>query len=72
MTSEALLRFLLEVLQPLCGGPAAQPLAALRLLLTCAAAASQEAGMELLAYELVEEVGLGAQDFGTWGAVLQG
>lgn len=55
VTCEALLQFLLEALQPLCGGPAAQPASGLRLLLACATAASQEAGLELLAYELVEE-----------------
>ncbi|KAG2501801.1 hypothetical protein HYH03_000301 [Edaphochlamys debaryana] len=55
LTSEALLRFLLAALRPLLGGPAGQPLTALRLLLACGQAAAQEARQEMLAYAFFEE-----------------
>lgn len=56
VTCEALLQFLLAAIDPLTGGPAAQPLTALRLLLACAHAASEEAGLEVLGSTLLEEV----------------
>ncbi len=56
VTCEALLQFLLAAIDPLTGGPAAQPLTALRLLLACAHAASEEAGLEVLGATLLEEV----------------
>lgn len=61
-TCTGLLQWMLSAVSPLLeiAGPASQPVPALRLLLTAAVAASEEAGEEEMAYTLVEEVGLGA------------
>ncbi|GFR39847.1 hypothetical protein Agub_g344, partial [Astrephomene gubernaculifera] len=55
LTSSQLLQFLLAAIEPLCGGPAGQPLTALRLLLACGHVASEEARLELLSYTFFEE-----------------
>lgn len=54
LTVASLLQWLLGVAAALAEVP--EPLLALRLLLTCAQAASQEAGEEMLAYECMEQV----------------
>jgi hypothetical protein len=56
VTCEALLQFLLAAIGPLYGGPAGQPVIALRLLLACAYVASEEARLEQLSYTFFEEV----------------
>ncbi|KAG2449014.1 hypothetical protein HYH02_005768 [Chlamydomonas schloesseri] len=55
LTSEQLLQFLLAAIGPLYGGPAGQPVTALRLLLAAGYVASEEARLELLAYTFFEE-----------------
>lgn len=54
VTAEALLQWLLQVCLALAEVPA--PLQALRLLLACGHVASEEAGLEMLAYEFFEQV----------------
>ncbi|EFJ43527.1 subunit of Retromer complex [Volvox carteri f. nagariensis] len=55
ITCEALLQFLLAAIEPLYGGPAGQPVIAMRLLLVCGYVASEEAHLELLSYTFFEE-----------------
>lgn len=55
VTAESALQWLLEVALQLAEVPA--PMPALRLLLVCAHISSEEAGLEMLAYEFFEQVG---------------
>ncbi|GLI69968.1 hypothetical protein VaNZ11_014715 [Volvox africanus] len=55
VSCEELLQFLLAAIEPLCGGPAGQPVVASRLLLACGYVASEEAHLELLSYTFFEE-----------------
>lgn len=55
VTAESALQWLLEVALQLAEVPA--PMPALRLLLVCAHVSSEEAGLEMLAYEFFEQVG---------------
>lgn len=55
VTAESALQWLLEVALQLAEVPA--PLPALRLLLVCAHVSSEDAGLEMLAYEFFEQVG---------------
>lgn len=55
LTAESALQWLLEVALQLAEVPA--PMPALRLLLVCAHVSSEEAGLEMLAYEFFEQVG---------------
>jgi vacuolar protein sorting-associated protein 35 len=54
VTAESALQWLLEVALQLADVPA--PMPALRLLLVCAHVSSEEAGLEMLAYEFFEQV----------------
>jgi vacuolar protein sorting-associated protein 35 len=57
VSAESALQWLLEVALQLAEVPA--PMPALRLLLVCAHVSSEEAGLEMLAYEFFEQVGAG-------------
>jgi vacuolar protein sorting-associated protein 35 len=68
--AEQVLQWLLEVALVLADVPA--PLQALRVLLACAHVTSEEAGLEMLAYEFFEQVrgGGGVQQRGGWGKLV--